>query len=280
MPFRKHHTYREQITRKQSKHRKQITRKRRGGAVHVSVITPQEQQRIFSVTLRTNNDKLSNAILENNEAVMRKFAEELVTTAISSEYLEQKVFQFGPISCKEVLIKTILLLWKDEKNILFNVLMRSAKHRCTHEWIKDVFDKLTIKIKNLYNANESNPTVKANMNNVESLDQYYKDLYNKTISPNMSSNSVHKQIANSKNEVLYGVSHIIAVGYMAVNEDWFTPKNWIHNGIIPTIKPSYINRLLCKMPSTNKNSMTMNQKQNYAVKVIREFLGPNPFDKK
>lgn len=209
----------------------------------------------------------------------------LIDLAIPSHYLNNALFQVGKISFNDFLVKHIIYLWKKEPpTFSFNILIRSAKHRCTHEIINSVFEDLmdnlpqhlppekTVNNNNTQAINRFNTSL-----NSELVDTYYKKIVdNKMININPMNLGWKEKYTLDIVSKFIEISKLIAYGYVDVNHGWFTDEfnSWVSEKKIPIIKPSFVDRLLCGMNHTNRNKMNINDKNQHAREVLKEYLGP------
>jgi len=269
--------------RSAKKRRRRTARKKGGSRTRRVVVTTPERRRItFKATSMKNEDAtFRRALEENNDKVLRRYADVLLTYAIPRAYVTNPVFRFGPLSCKEMMQRIILSEWKKEhqakKDISFEMLVRSAQHTCTQEMLDSNMRRFKEEtIPATYKVNNENAPQRMNATIARPIYQAFINSVNHhgTLPDIPETESIESKIILLTYSALRNYSQTVAHGFMEINKGWFTPEDWMNNKKIPTIKPGDMDRLLCGKTDSEKQGMSDENKKEHARKIVKELLGP------
>ena len=260
------------------KTKKRITRKRKyaatikrwkGSAYSVTVtnaMTPAAtikrwKGRVYSVTV-------SNAMTPYDEATT------LIQSAIPKQHLENKSFQFGPMSLEKYLMNVIVASWKRIKPKPFDILSRSANSECTQEVIENILAKLSEYLHINMNIQINEPKLIANQPHYTT---YISSITNELSNDDKQLNlGAPEYIAKIKHMKFVEIANILATGFMdALAKTWVEPENWMELKIRPTAKVGQIDRFMCKKTDNERTKMNATAKTAHANKIIHELLGPD-----
>lgn len=260
----KHATMRSKTGNKRNKAMRRI-KTCKGGASSFTVKFPNKS--IYQVVVEKNHSIVTTNVAKEN-------AIKLIDAAIPKEYLRNKSFQYGRLSLKDFLKRSIVSIWnKMPHQISFDMLLRSARSTCTQEVIISVLGDISLKIHSNTNTVPINENELSKQNH--EYDQYIPFIEHELSNEDKVLDPFNSQfIPKLKRMKFVEIAYLLATGFMnALAKTWVEPENWMEKHIRPTIKVGVLDRFLCKKTDAEKTGMSFEEKQQYANSILNELLG-------